>query len=675
MKEGVVNMFILPVSLAYMELVLRAFGETSFFSKIFYPIAFAFACGLFICAVTLFFSSKVIRIVTKICLFGPAVQFSAECVIKHYFMKFMPFGNIFAGAKGVATNYLNDALTAIVKMLPAIILLFAPGAIYCIFGRKWFKIGKKSIQKVIKRAIFAVVLFALSCILARSGATKPLYTSSFDFDTATRTFGLLTSMRRDATFAIFGNKAKKSFVIDTETPPETETEQEMETEGGSGTKPVKDYNKLELKFPDTGNSTIQSLNEYVQSLTPSKTNEYTGLFEGKNLVMVCAEAFSMHAVNETMTPTLYRMIHNGFYFSDFYQPTWGGSTITGEYSFTTGLVPIYGIESFKYTKDNNMSMTMASQLSELGYTSYGIHNGDYNFYDRHINHLNLGYEFLSIGNGLEEYSPNGWGNDYRALSDSFDHLTESEPFYLYYMTCTGHCPYLWEKGYADGYYDDVVAAFGNKAETTTLYLCSQMVLEEAMTELVDRLEEAGKLDDTVIVLCADHFPYGLMSYYVYNNGVGYIDDLYGYAVQDTVDLDKNALIIWSPCLEKENKDLAIEVSSPVFSPDIVPTLSNLFGLDFDSRLYAGRDVFAPNTEPLVFWPDGSWRTDEACYVAEYDKFYPTAGGRFDPETNTSADMEEQRDAYCERISNLISNKYNYSTQVVDEDYFGYLFGN
>ena len=91
-----------------------------------------------------------------------------------------------------------------------------------------------------------------------------------------------------------------------------------------------DFAKLSESESD---ETLKSMHQYVNSVAPSEKNEYTGLFKGKNLILICAEAFSDQVISKELTPTLYRLTHKGIYFSDFYQPNWGGSTSTGEYSF------------------------------------------------------------------------------------------------------------------------------------------------------------------------------------------------------------------------------------------------------------------------------------------------------------------------------------------------------
>jgi lipoteichoic acid synthase len=97
------------------------------------------------------------------------------------------------------------------------------------------------------------------------------------------------------------------------------------------------------------------------------------------------------------------------------------------------------------------------------------------------------------------------------------------------------------------------------------------------------------------------------------------------------------------------------------SLDVVPTLSNLFGVEFDSRLLPGRDVFA-DTEPLVFWNTFEWVTDRGKYDWRERTFYPAEGFSDDPE-------------YVESINNTVANRLEMSRVIVETDYYRMLFGN
>jgi len=193
-----------------------------------------------------------------------------------------------------------------------------------------------------------------------------------------------------------------------------------------------------------------------------------------------------------------------------------------------------------------------------------------------------------------------------------------------------------------------------KSEAVKCYLAANLELEDAMTNLLRQLEAAGIAEDTVIVLAPDHYPYGLEKGSAWGNEKNYLKELYEVSEVDCFTRDRSALIIWSGSVEGEG----ITVKEPTSSLDILPTLLNLFGISFDSRLFVGRDVFS-DAEPLVLWPDHSWRTDRGFYHALSGQFLPEEGKQLD-------------EAYQKQISAAVANRITYSEGVCRHDYFNVL---
>ena len=168
---------------------------------------------------------------------------------------------------------------------------------------------------------------------------------------------------------------------------------------------VYEDNVMEIDFAAlaaNSSGTLQSLDNYVASLTPSKQNEYTGLFEGKNLIFITAEAFTAEVIDPQLTPTFYRLETKGIHFTDYYQPASAGTT-GGEYQNVFGMLPMYGGSSFKMTVDDNNYLVMGNQLNRLGYSGWAFHNNSFTYYDRNVTHNNLGYSNGFMGYGNKEF--------------------------------------------------------------------------------------------------------------------------------------------------------------------------------------------------------------------------------------------------------------------------------
>ncbi|MDO4808006.1 MAG: LTA synthase family protein, partial [Coriobacteriales bacterium] len=434
---------------------------------------------------------------------------------------------------------------------------------------------------------------------------------------------------------------------------------------GANVSKQKEYepNALDIDFDalaSNTDSTWAELDRYVAGLTPSKKNKMTGRFEGYNLIFVSAEALSAEAIRKDTTPTLWRMAHKGIQFTDYYQFDSAGTT-GGECGNLFGLLPTEGGSSVKGTATHNNYYTMGNALNRLGYNGWAFHNNTYTYYSRDVTHNNLGYNngYMGYGNGMEKWVTWQWPqSDLEMVKGTFDELygnKKSEPFNVYYMSVSGHSGYgrddnsmsrkHWSK-VEDLPYSDPVKG----------YLACNIELDRAMKYLIKRLEKLGMAKRTVIVLSADHFPYGLDD----DSPLGslpYTSELYGYDIETYFQRDHNRLIIWSGSLEDEDP---LVVDSPVGAIDVLPTLLNLFGCEWDSRLLPGRDVFS--TKPaLVFNLSYDWKTDLGTYYAASDKFVPNEGAKVpkDYVKNTSAD---------------VANRISYCRGVLTSDYYRHVFG-
>lgn len=439
------------------------------------------------------------------------------------------------------------------------------------------------------------------------------------------------------------------------TVPETTAPETTAPETVAPTEPVVyEPNILPLDYDAVaaGSYNAGPIIDYVLAQEPSLKNEYTGIFAGKNLILITAEAFTKEVIDPDRTPTLYRMQTQGINFTDYYQPAWGGSTTGGEMSNLLGLVPdCTGL--MMQVSDQKPSITMGYQLQQQGYFSMAFHNNTGTFYSRDQTHKNLGYsQFISTDDGMDVGS--GWpASDLNMMIDTIPRYIDHQPFSVYYMTVSGHSTYNEYNAMSKKNYD--VVADLPYAESVKCYLAANQELEYAMAELISRLEEAGIADDTVIVLSTDHYPYGLDASLTWQNEKDCLNQLFGVKDVNDVVRDHSALLIWSGCLEGKN----IVVDSPTFSLDILPTLYNLFGIPFESRMFVGRDVFS-DKEPLVFWPNHSWVNQYGTYLSATDTFIPRG------------DTEGIDAGYFKWMYSNISNKINYCYAVQRNGFLRYL---
>ncbi len=667
-----------PLVLIYYEILARAFTKTPIFPNLIYPVLFAAALGFLLSAVMSLLGPRLRWHFTNVLIAVIAFYYGLEAVLRNTYQVYMNFSTIFGELGNVTGNYGGDVASGFIGAIPLIIVYYIPFILRFVFWKRYRPARGFSSTITLSSLGCWIGLWGLGILLALNiPSVSPKFAAQFEFDTAIRTFGIAEGTGLDLQYSLSGNPAAESFTIvssavEAEEEAEEGVDEEVLYEDGEGDAVTIEeaaeeavdygYNVMNIDFDEliaeTDDDAIKSIHEYVNSLEPSAKNEYTGLFEGKNLITICAESFAMQAINEDLTPTLYRLANNGIKFTNFYQPAWGGSTSTGEYSLLIGLVPVDHTDSMLNTIGENMYFTTGNQFQRLGYTSLAFHNGTYTYYDRDKTHTNLGYDdFICFDHGLDDLVPR-WSEDeptFRATMEAY--LLDNQPFNAYYMSYSGHCDYVAGDPKVAEYYDELKAYYGDTYKDTTLYyLCYQMEFEHALTTMVDMLEEAGIADDTVIVICPDHYPYGLAESTTFNNTEDYLKDLYKVDSYDGFVRDNTSLIIWSGCIE----DMGLEVDTPVYSLDILPTISNLFGLEYDSRLLVGRDVFA-DEEPLCIWSDYSFLTEKGWYNAATDVFLPTTD-------------EEVTDEYLDRIKTIVANKVAFSIAVTNYDYYGILFG-
>ena len=651
----------------YCELMIYVWNaEGSTLGRFLTVLFFAIGEGALLAFVVSLLRPKAAKITAVVLAAVMSVFTLAEHFLRDAYQVFMSISTIISGAGGVAEDYFGLIMKLLLRDIWRILLMLIPVGLYAWRGKPGQ--AGKLMKKNLAITAAGMYLLGMSFVVGVNGDPSVL---TGDFDTAVRSCGLHISLIADffpdSTGDLdFEELPQQGGEKDPQKNPEKDPENQEGTQGTGSTEgttePPKVYGPqvLNIDFEKLASTetkeAIASLHKYVASQTPAKENEYTGLFKGKNLIFITAEAFSAEVIDPQLTPTLYRLATKGIQFKDYYQPAWGGSTSTGEFTNITGLVPANGIDSIKEGTQQNMFLLMGKQLQKAGYFSAAYHNHSYDYYSRHKTHTALGYdEFIGYGNGMEAGVKKQWPeSDLELMDYSVGLYVDKQPFSIYYMTVSGHCLYSVGGNNMSRKNIDKVAHL-DASDTVKAYMAANLELEYGMASLVRQLEEAGIADDTVIVLATDHYPYGLEKSSTWNNTEDYLSELYGKEVTDCFIRDHSALIIWSGCIEDQN----IVVEEPVFSLDILPTLSNLFDVEYDSRLMVGRDVFS-EAEPIIFWADRSWITDKGSYNVSNKTFTPKAGVTVDEE-------------YVSRINSIVKNKINFSKSVQKEDYFDYVY--
>ncbi len=589
---------------------------------------------------------KINTVITAVILFILGVLYSLQCVFYSIFKLYFSVSNLGLGDQ--VTSYLDKAFQAILSNIINIFIFMLPFIIYLIFKKKLnIKVNrwKGNIVYLAIILLFSSLFYInIQFTKGKTNGTYDLYYNVNEVSLNINKLGVLNSYLIDLNRVIFGFVPNSITFINADSlkeeviePEPTEIEEEPI---------VYEPNTLELDLSkETSSSSIKKINDYISNDSGTLKNEYTGIFDGYNLVYITAESFSEIGVSEELTPTLYRLTHTGFVFDNYYTPN-ALSTIGGEFQSLTGLYPDSSILTKWRSGSNYFPFGLATIFKNKGYSTYAYHNNSYVFQDRHKYLKSQGFDnFLGCYNGMEKrINCKRWpaSDDDMIRETVNDYINNDTPFLAYYMTVSGHFAYTFSDNSISAknkqYVQDLDLPTAAKA-----YVATQIELDHALATLIEELEKAGKLDNTVIVLLADHYPYEL--------DLNSINSLSPYEREEIVTVNHNNLILWNSKLEEKH------ITKPCMSSDVLPTVYNLFGVEYDSRLFTGRDILS-DSFGIAIMRNHSWVTDKGIYYANKKQFVGDA---------------ELPDGYIDSINTIVNNRLNIAKLIVETNYYNYLF--
>ena len=404
----------------------------------------------------------------------------------------------------------------------------------------------------------------------------------------------------------------------------------------------------EKLISEESDATLNNINNYLINNTITDYNEYSGMFAGKNLIVIMMESVNEIFINPELYPNFYKMYSEGISFSNNYSPRNSCATGNNEFSAMTGLYSIQNNCTANVYRNNTYSTAIFNLFNNAGYRTSSMHDYTEAYYYRGTIHTNMGsgayYGVQDLGIPYyNEYK--NWASDEDFMNVAMDiTLSEDsdEPFMLWLTTVSSHQPYNQSSVEGDKYLS--ITEGTDYPLDLRRYMSKLKTLDNALGILLEKLEAAGELDDTVIVMFGDHYPYGLKDTTI-NQVLDY--DL------DDYERERTPLVIY-------NSEITAEVVDKYTSyVNLTPTIANLFGLDYDPRLYMGSDVFDENYWNLVVFADGSWKNDSVYYNAATSEvtYY----------TDEQMSIEEIRN-----INQIITAKMQMSSLIIQNNYYEYL---
>ncbi|MBR3359214.1 MAG: LTA synthase family protein [Solobacterium sp.] len=390
------------------------------------------------------------------------------------------------------------------------------------------------------------------------------------------------------------------------------------------------------------NEDILSVDRYLMQRPVTDFNEMTGVMKDKNLIYIMIEAFDYIALDPELTPTLTMMKAEGIDLTRHYTPKYSCTTGESEFISEVSLIPESDTCTPNQYRDNTWNESIFQLFRNAGYNTQAYHNWKDEFYERRTIYGNSGCQVYKNYDDLPIRSIQGWQSDYEMMTLTVDDFIDQERFFTLYVTSSTHFPYNLDSVLGNRYLSEINAVHPDYPMEVKRYLSKAIELDKAMAYLLERLTEAGKLNDTAIVFYADHHPLNMPMQYM----TRYTEEI---DRTEGMNEDRTPCVIYCPSLGARKVD---RVTSTF---DLLPTVANLYGLSYDPRLYLGTDCFAEEST-TVYFTTGSWITEDGIWYSSSGTFEPFEGH----------DLTQEQ---IDRKNTDVQNLFKVSSLIFRNDYF------
>ncbi|MBQ7992294.1 MAG: sulfatase-like hydrolase/transferase [Solobacterium sp.] len=475
--------------------------------------------------------------------------------------------------------------------------------------------------------VLGLLVNMIGVITVHGAALDDLYNDPAYISKGFMEFGLNRFLIRDMT-TVFRNTGGISVDENTE---------EEETEDPSIRK-IDDSEWIETRDAEE-DEVMSTIDTYLMGRPSTEFNDMTGIFEGKNYIYILVEALDYMAFDEELTPTLCRLMKEGWDFTNHYTPRYNCTTGDTGFITETSLIPDNAVCTENEYKDNAFPNGMFQQFVNAGYTTSAYHNWWDQYYERRTYYANEGCQVYLNYDDLPIKTLTGWQSDLELMKLAVPEFIHQDKFMAAIITSAMHYPYQKYSDLGTRYLSEINRVHPDYPDAVKSYLSKSMDFDASLEYLIDALDEEGKLEDTVIMFFNDHHPFEMDEEMIAEYSNTPFDRL------EALNIDRGQWVIYNAGTPARKFD---GVNSTF---DILPTMFNLFNIEYDPRLYMGTDYFSEK-EKVVFMPEGDWITDKGIYYME--------SGEFDG----NADEE-----YINAVTRENQNMLNISKMIYRSDYF------
>ena len=389
----------------------------------------------------------------------------------------------------------------------------------------------------------------------------------------------------------------------------------------------------------------KEFNDYFANISNEpEANEYTDLFKDKNVIVIHAESMMENAMrlsfnNQEVTPNLNKLASEGMFFSNFYSQVSVGTSSDSELTSTTSLLPTKSGTAF-VSYSNRTYISIPKLLKEKGYYTFSMHANNADFWNRRKMYESIGYDrfYSKVDYKIDKENIIGLGlSDKEFFAQSVEKLEkinkEHDKWYGLFIMLSNHTPFSDVEKYGefptdiketiveeDGTEKEVVYPY---MEGTKLgnYFKSLHYADSALGEFIDELNEAGLLDNSIVVLYGDHdarLPrkdYNRLYNYDKENDTILDETDENYKEYDSYQYElgrKVPFLIWTKDMAGTKLNMKIEDTMGMY--DVMPTLGNMLG--FYNKYALGHDIFNTRENNIVVFPNGNWVNNKMYYNSQ-----------------------------------------------------------
>ena len=606
--------------------------------QLFFSLLISFLC-------TRFKNKKVYFIVGLIIVLWFSIYTFVELIFKNFMSDYYSFGTVSDGLTRISQYIIlflsNARLSYYLCLIPIVVYILLH--IFVKFNGE----GKFQLTLIICISSL-LLLMGLIDLGSTNVSILHTYATFNNKDVLVDKLGITHFFFRD--ISALGFKAPEKIVIEQE-----QTEEVVIVEDK---KRVIDDSVWKKLAGEETNANMQTIDNYLMNKAVTQPNDMTGVFEGYNFIYFLVESGDYFMIDKELTPNLYKLYSQGINFENHYTPLYSCGTGESEFVSYVSIFPYVNKCTPNYCLNDKFYNALPWLFKNEGYSTFAIHNWRDEWYERNTIMNNMGidayYDIDDIWQDKSIKHTNGWQSDEMLIEQAWKHISEFDNNYMaMIISSTMHFPYDESSYWGDYYLDKITEVHPDWSIDYKRYMSKSMCFDEGIGYLLDKLKESGQLDNTVICMYCDHRPYWL-DYDKVIDYTAWLNDRSDY--KNFGDSDSERIGIYRSPFIVYNSQFGSMVNSNYCSTmDHVPTIANMFNLDYDPRLYIGKDVYDSNN--TVIFTNGDWINENGIYDNSTGSFTPAKGKNM---PNVS---------YIESVNKQVQNQINLSYLILDESYF------